>query len=287
MLSDMTASLSIGEFSRATYLSVKTLRHYHEVGLLEPAQIDPSSGYRYYRPDQIGTAQIIRRLRDLEMPVERVKGVLDATDLRARQALIAAHLKHMEEQLERTAGAVTALRMLLDEPEGAAAIGYRTAPATPSLAISAVVGLDQLVAWWTAAFDELSNTLAAAGIRPAGSRGSLYAQDIFERRRGEVVAFIPVAQPVLGAGRAQPVLIPGTELAVTVHYGDHDYVDRTYGVLGRHVAEHGLHVGTPVREYYLVGPEHTDNTEEWQTEIAWPIKRTPPQQPPTDREELP
>jgi MerR family regulatory protein len=47
ILSDMTASLSIGEYSRATCLSVKTLRHYHEVGLLEPAHVDPSSGYRY------------------------------------------------------------------------------------------------------------------------------------------------------------------------------------------------------------------------------------------------
>jgi DNA-binding transcriptional MerR regulator len=283
----VTASLSIGEFSRATYLSVKTLRHYYEVGLLEPAHIDPSSGYRYYRPEQIGTAQIIRRLRDLEMPVERVKGVLEANDLRARQALIAAHLKQMEAQLERIAAAVTALRTLLEEPEGAAAIGYRTVPATRSLAISAVVTLDQLVAWWTGAFDELSDTLAAAGIRPAGSRGALYAQDMFERQCGEVVAFIPVAQSVPAAGRAHPVLIPASELAVTVHYGDHDHVDRSYGVLGRHVAEHALHVDTPVREHYLVGPEHTDNAQEWQTEIAWPIQRTPPQQPLTDRKEVP
>jgi DNA-binding transcriptional MerR regulator len=174
ILSDMTASLSIGEYSRATYLSVKTLRHYHEVGLLEPAHVDPSSGYRYYRPDQIGTAPIIRRLRDLEMPVERVKGVLDATDLRARQALIAAHLKDMEEQLERTAAAVTAPRTLLEEPAGAAAISYRTAAATKALTISAVVTLDELIRWWTAAFDELSDTLAATWVRPAGSRDALY-----------------------------------------------------------------------------------------------------------------
>ena len=283
----MTASLSIGEFSRATYLSVKTLRHYHEVGLLEPAHIDSSSGYRYYRPDQVGTAQIIRRLRDLEMPVERVKGVLDATDLRTREALIAAHLKDMEAQLERTAAAVTALRKLLEGPEGGAAIVYRTVPATRSLAISAVVTLDEVVAWWTGAFDELSDTLAAAGIRPAGSRGALFAQEIFERQRGEVVVFIPVAQPVLGAGRAQPVLIPATELAATVHYGEHDNVDRTYGALGRHVAEHALDVRTPVREYYLVGAEHTDNEHDWQTEIAWPIQRTPPERPPTERKDVP
>jgi len=41
--------LSIGAFSRLTHLSVKTLRYYHEVGLLEPAVVDPDSGYRYYQ----------------------------------------------------------------------------------------------------------------------------------------------------------------------------------------------------------------------------------------------
>jgi uncharacterized protein YndB with AHSA1/START domain len=70
ILSDMTASLRIGGFSRATYLGVKRLRHYHEVGLIEPAYVDPSSGYR---PDQIGTARIIRRLRDLQLPVHHAR----------------------------------------------------------------------------------------------------------------------------------------------------------------------------------------------------------------------
>jgi DNA-binding transcriptional MerR regulator len=270
----MTATLSIGEFSRATCLSVKTLRHYQELGLLEPACIDFSGGYPYYRPDQVATARLIRRLRDLEMPVESVKGVLDAPDLRARQPLIAAHLKHMQEQLEITAGAALALRALLEEPGGAEAISYRTAPATWALAISAVVTLDELDAWFTAAFDELWDTLASSGTRLTGGRGALYAQQMFERERGEVVAFIPVASSASGVGRAHPVLIRGTELAVTVHHGDHTQVDRSYGALGRHVAERALRVCTPVREYYLVGLEHTDNAQQWQTEIAWPIQRT-------------
>jgi hypothetical protein len=41
-------TLTIGEFSRVTHLSVKTLRHYHEVGLLEPVHVDPGTGYRRY-----------------------------------------------------------------------------------------------------------------------------------------------------------------------------------------------------------------------------------------------
>jgi DNA-binding transcriptional MerR regulator len=58
-----SALLAIGDFSRATQLSVKMLRHYHQIGLLEPVDVDRASGYRHYSTDQISTAQIIRRFR--------------------------------------------------------------------------------------------------------------------------------------------------------------------------------------------------------------------------------
>jgi DNA-binding transcriptional MerR regulator len=52
----MATALTIGEFSRITHLSIKTLRRYHEAGLLEPAHVDRQTGYRYYSVDQVPTA---------------------------------------------------------------------------------------------------------------------------------------------------------------------------------------------------------------------------------------
>src|ERR1700722_16798772 len=109
----MPASLTVGEFSRMTHLSVRTLRHYHQVGLLEPAEVNPGTGYRYYLSDQIPTAQVIRRLRDLEMPVAEVKEVLSASESSVRNALIAGHLDRLEDQLSKTHSAVESLRGLL------------------------------------------------------------------------------------------------------------------------------------------------------------------------------
>jgi DNA-binding transcriptional MerR regulator len=221
------ALLTIGEFSRASYLTIKTLRHYHDVGLLEPAQADSSSGYRYYRADQIATGRTIRRLRELEMPLEQVKGVLQAADAGERNALIAAHLERMEQRLERAT-----------------------------------------------AVDELAGTLAASSLRPAGNCGALYAQDVFEQAHGEVVVFVRIADRVTATGRARPITVPAAELAVTIHHGAHDDFDRSYPALGRYLAEHDLKAEEPVREYYLVGPRHTDDASQWQTEIAWPVART-------------
>src|SRR6202012_2333865 len=109
----MTAYLSIGDFSRATHLTVKTLRHYHQIGLLEPADVDPETGYRRYTTGQIPAAQVIRRFRELEMPLEEIPAVLRAADLPTRDRLIAAHLARMEAGLARTQQAVSSLRELL------------------------------------------------------------------------------------------------------------------------------------------------------------------------------
>src|SRR5260370_33266987 len=76
----MASSLPIGDFSRATHMSIKTLRHYHRVGLLEPAELDQFTGHRRYTIHQIPTAQVIRRSRWLAMPIEAVNDIPTAPD---------------------------------------------------------------------------------------------------------------------------------------------------------------------------------------------------------------
>src|SRR6266481_68632 len=136
----MRAGLSIGEFSQITHLSVKTLRPYHQAGLLQPAEVDPHSGYRYYALTQVPTAQVIRRFRELGMPVREVGEVLSASDPQARSALIAGHLDRLESHLDETrAAAATALRRLLQPASPPIKVEIRTAEALATAAICATV----------------------------------------------------------------------------------------------------------------------------------------------------
>src|SRR4029077_17807431 len=109
--------MPIGDFSRATHLSVRMLRHYHELGLLEPVEVDVDSGYRRYAPEQIVTAQVIRRFRDLDMPLEDIQVVLKAPDVETRNRVIANHLTRLESSLARTQQTVASVRSLLDRPQ--------------------------------------------------------------------------------------------------------------------------------------------------------------------------
>jgi DNA-binding transcriptional MerR regulator len=274
----MHNGLPIGDFSRATHLSVKTLRYYHRVGLLEPADVDAHTGYRRYTTDQIPAAQIIRRFRDLDMPVDEVRKVLAAPDIDTRNELIAAHLNRLEDGLSRTRSAVASLRDLLEQPAGTepASIGRRRVPATPAAAISDVVDEADLASWFPGAFGELYATLDAQNLAAGGPGGGIFATDLFAHDRGQATLFVPCRTPVRPVGRVTLLTVPAVELATIVHHGPHTGIDRAYGALASYVTQHALAVDGPIREYYLTDRRGTADEAQWRTEIGWPIFHTGP-----------
>jgi DNA-binding transcriptional MerR regulator len=270
----MTATLTIGDFSRATHLSAKTLRHYHQIGLLEPADVDPATGYRRYTTGQIPAAQVIRRFRELDMPLEEIQAVLRAADLQTRDRLIAAHLARMEADLARTQQAVTSLRELLEHRAAPAPVGHRRAGAAAAAAISEVVDVSDTLLWYQGALGELQATLAAQGIQADGPPGGIFANELFTDERGQATIFVPCRSQPRSMGRVTAMTVPAVELATIVHPGPHAGIDRAYGTLATYVTEHELAVDGPLREYYLVGPGDTADQTAWRTEIGWPVFAT-------------
>ena len=268
----MTALLGIGEFATVTHLSVKTLRHYHDVGLLEPAQIDPHSGYRRYSTDQVGTAQVIRRFRDLDMPVRDIAQLL-ASDVTDRSALITEHLARLEDRLAATGDAVRALQRLLAPTPPPLEVTHRRDPARRVAAVTGDVEIGGVLDWYAAAADEIDAAVAGVGALRTGAPGGLYDNALFTDGAGRATVFVPTDVEVR-AGRVRPLELSPRELAVTVHRGPHDDIDLTYGALGAHLAEHALVVDGPVHETYLVGPRDTADADAWRTEIGWPVFAT-------------
>ena len=279
----MTVLVTIGDFSRMTHLSVKALRHYHDVGLLEPADVDPSSGYRLYDADQVPLAQVIRRFRDLGMPVDEVRSMLEAPDLETRNKVIISHLERTESQLAATAATVTSLKAMLDPPGPPRPVEYRVVHATEVLAITSSVHVDDFIPWWARAFSELREALAASGLTRSGPDGALYPGEFFELERGDVTAFVPVtgvgagtagAAGAAGATGAELIELPRAELAVMVHDGPFEDLDQAYGALGSVVTERAIGVEGPIREHYLRGPFDTSDENAYRTEVCWPVFQT-------------
>lgn len=259
--------LAIGEFSRLTHLSVRTLRRYHQAGLLEPAVVDEATGYRYYAADQIPDAQVIHRLRELDVPLAEVQDILRSPDPQVRAAMVAGHLQRLESEIARTRAAVTSLRRLL-HPEPAP-VELRAVEPVDVAAVADVVAHDDVLAWYAGAMAELE---AVVGASAAGAPGGLYDNELFEVGRGRALVYLPADDPP-SRGRVHPTTLPAVELAVTTHVGPHDDIDVTYGELGGWVVANALAVAGPVREHYLVGPRDSDDPAAWRTEIGWPVFR--------------
>ena len=273
---DVQTTVPIGDFARATHLSVKALRHYHEEGLLAPAEVDPDSGYRRYDLAQIPTAQVIRRLRDLDMPLEDIRGVLRATDLAERSELITRHLRRLEQELSRTQSAVASLRDLLEHPAPTSRSSIAASRSCAWRRSAAQVAMADLGPWYNGAFGELYATLSAQDAARRGHAGGVFSGALFSDEFGQATVYLPVNAPFRATGRVEALELPPVELAVIGHSGPHDTIDRAYGALADHVTRHALAIEGPIREFYPVNRHHTGDSARWRTEIGWPIFETAP-----------
>lgn len=273
----MASSLAIGDFSRATHLNIKALRHYHRIGLLVPAEVDQHSGHRRYGTDQVSLGHVIRRFRALDMPLEEIHAVVTTGDPVARSHLIAAHLERLEASIAHTQEVAESLRDLLEPPhDGALApVEHRRVPATSAAAVSGVIDVQDATDWYQGALGEIHALLAVQKVGPSGPGGAIYSNSLFTDARGEAIVFVPCDDAVRPTGRISLLVVPEVDLAVTEHRGPHTgQIDQAYGSLATYVAEHALGVEGPIREYYVVGAHETLHEEQWRTDVGWPIFHT-------------
>nr|WP_269328257.1 MerR family transcriptional regulator [Kineosporia mesophila] len=269
----------VGEFSRLTHLSAKTLRHYHDVELLVPAVIDPVTGYRHYTRDQIPDAQLIRRLRDVRMPVARIREVLATTDPSTRTIVIGEHLDHLQREMDATAAALASLHLMLEHDQRALAVTYRPGAQENVLAVTDEVSHDDLAPWAGEIFPKLFTVARKLQVAPAGAGGALYTGDWFTGHDAAVTALLPVTTAEAADEGVcldvQVRVLQSQPYAIAVHRGPYADIDRTYGALGEHVHAQGIAAPGPIRENYLVSSAETNDPGALRTEVCWPVTHIP------------
>ncbi|WP_084724631.1 MerR family transcriptional regulator [Streptacidiphilus melanogenes] len=127
--------VTIGHLARQTGLTTKALRHYDRVGLLEPAVVDPGTGYRYYRPDQVAAARLIQTLRAVDVPLAQVRACLaaDGDQEAATARVLTQHRRRLQARLDRIRGALHRTDHLISEGTTSTMTGTRpTTETAPS-----------------------------------------------------------------------------------------------------------------------------------------------------------
>jgi DNA-binding transcriptional MerR regulator len=272
----MGARVSIGDFSVMTTLSRKALRHYHDLGILEPAHIDSHTGYRFYDTSQVDHAHIIRRFRSLGMSIPDIKALLSTEDAASRTEIITTHLEQMELQLQQTRDTVGALRELLAPVQTPAHVELRHEPALAVWSIGATIEIAEIDSWFTATLSALRDAVTTAvGAQLPMVPGGVYDRALFAESRGHATLFVPAPQSADAPEGVHAEVLAQGDYAVLVHAGTHEGMDRSYGALGTYANEHLISAQGPIREHYLGGPP-SDLTAFTATEICWPVFSTTP-----------
>jgi DNA-binding transcriptional MerR regulator len=270
--------MTIGTFSRASLLSVKALRAYHEAGILVPARVDPLTGYRRYHASQLSDAEVIQRLRTLDVPLAQVREVLHARDPEITRGVLARHAAAMQARLEDVSRIVGELQQGLDLPGAHTPVHVRAEPAAHALALWGEVRPADFEAFLGEAHDRLRTVAERAGAAPAGPFGALYPPELADDAVEQVEAFLPVGAPVSlpdERGAVRLAELPAARLAVLVHAGSYDSLGDTYRRLGAWVAHNAVPAPVPVRELYLVGLDETADPDRLRTEVQWPLAADP------------
>ena len=266
--------MTIGDFSRAVRMSAKALRFYHQSGVLAPAHVDDQNGYRLYAAEQIADAQIVRTLRELDVPVESVRDLMAAPSIDVRARLLSEHLERMEAKLSATRAAVANLRSILEPAGPPIEIVHRSVPETRVVAISEDIPLDSLGAWFRRGIATLQGIAENNDPSSTGAYGGVWPNELFTDEYGAATVYLTVA-PGFDDGMigddAAVLDLHAVELAVATHHGPDAAVPRAYAALGEYVARHELAIDAPVRETYVTGFPGVDRIVVM--EIGWPVFR--------------
>lgn len=270
--------LKIGEFSRLSRVSVRSLRRYDEAGLLAPAFIDPFTGYRYYNERQLPTANRIRALRDMGFPLAAVREVLGCYDdpgaLERCLLLRQAEAKEaMEEAQRRLRLLETALeRLRKDETQMKYDVTIKTLPERQVASVRQILpSYDREGDLWHIYCQETARMNIRDG-EPALCMaifhdGEFKEQDVDVEIQKCVMGTYPDTEHV------KFKTVPAVQVASATFRGSYDQFGAVNEAVAAWVEDNGWAFDGTFFDIYHVSPHETRNPDEFVTEVCYPVRR--------------
>jgi DNA-binding transcriptional MerR regulator/effector-binding domain-containing protein len=271
---------TIGEFAALGRVSVRMLRHYDAIGLLEPARVDERSGYRHYADAQLGSLLRIVELRDLGCGLDEIGVVLAAGDpSAAMHDLLVRRRAELEASIaqdrDRVARIGERLRRLEGEDTMSARVEYRPLEPVTVYAVEGRapgMGPENVSPVIDPLLGRLIGAIEAAGRSPL-EPGVFWYEAVPDSEELAVhVSFTADAPPAAGDGY-DVVELPAVETAaVLTHRGDMPSIGRSWMELMGRLVDDGYRVVGPTREVYVHAPDDRPQSE-WVTELIAPVEK--------------
>ncbi len=275
-----TSMIKIGDFARLSRVSVVTLRHYDEIGLLTPVAVDGVTGYRSYAVTQLPRLNRILALKDLGFSLEQIGHMLqeDITPDQLRAMLMrkqAEMERHITEERARLARIATRLRYI-EQERSHGRLRRCTVKTVPSALLIAshtvpIPTNGEVPIYLNAAFAEACSHVKQQGAKENGPCLALWHQPAAILADEKAEAAVPIDRPIPGTDRVKVYTLPPTEVVSTVHQGAFNNFRQAHAALLDWIDANGYRVAGAYREVYM---QHDPSAmADAATEIQYPVEQ--------------
>ncbi len=277
----------IGEFSKLVQVPVPTLRHYDQVGLLKPLEVDRFTGYRYYSASQLPRLHRILVLRGLGFSLEEISTAL-AEDLTAEQLRGMLRLRHAQinQQLREAQNQLLEVEVRLQQIEQEREISTHDVmlksvePLLVALVRTILPDHAAVGGLFKEVYDGIGpHVPAALGPHPgqAGQTLVMWYDTEFKDQDVDGAAAFILRCPVPENGRMQVQELPACTVAATVHHGSYITLNEAHEAVLTWIEAHDYRIVGPDREIYLYNahPIRRDDPS-YVTELQYPVEKITP-----------
>ena len=269
--------LKIGEFSKLSRVSVRMLRHYDEIGLMNPAEIDRFTDYRYYREDQLPKAGRIAALKDMGFSLADIIRILDIYEDREQlERFFSARQEELEALSRDTARKLTLLdaarKRLRKEENMSYDVTIKTSPERYAATVQMTVPRyeDEAQIWGTLVEETCRMNLAEAD--PCLCAVT-FLDGEYKEENVEMLAWKTVKGSYPDTEHVRFRTLPEVTVASCTYKGSYTQITEVYAAVIAWMEANGYEAAGPMFNIYHVSPHETQNPEEFVTEICYPVKR--------------
>lgn len=270
--------IKIGDFARLSQVSIVTLRHYDDLGLLKPLSVDRFTGYRYYSVAQLPRLNRILALKDLGFSLEQIDKVLAGgvtpDQLRGMLTLKRAEVEQRLAEEQAMLGRIEArLRQIeLEDTMPNYDVVLKKVP--PMLIVSRKVTIptnDQVPEYLNPAFGEVFEYVSQQGAKWAGPHLAIWHQPAEVVSDEVAEAAVPIDRSLPATDRINVYELPSVQVAAVVHHGNFEDFQQGHTALMKWVEDHQYQIVGPYREIYL--KHDPNNWDDSATEIQYPVEK--------------
>jgi DNA-binding transcriptional MerR regulator len=266
--------LSIGTFAALSRFSIKALRLYDQLDILKPRHVDPQTGYRYYEPDQLPSARMIRNMRDMDMPLATIRRVLAVMPVSHAQVelLLSHYLEMRENQLEqiRLLARQFTLQLKPEANKMNLEVEVKDVPTQQIISITRRHNVDELGNQQEHDIGALFTLASEQGAKTSGAPFGIYHGPVSETEDGPVETCLMVEGQVEGNDHIEVKQLEGGKAACVVLTGKQCHYPEllgAYDAAADWIQKNGFETTQPPREVWYTGP---GPDAKW--EIVWLFK---------------